>query len=899
MVMRRRLPDAFFIHCDQNGQPPRIYYDGSSFSAGVSCLLCGALRRLAEHRGVDTRLMGWQEQMASYLKNARSPDRDELKKMVREKMARLRRSQSRRQASRAKRGSRRAPLATETEEAQSAVAGVRHPEIIGILPIRNTVAFPGTVTPLAVTRGPSKALLADAERDDAVIGLLTQRTADVEEPGFADLYAIGTTASLVKVTKTPHGVVNVFAYGIARFRVMEWIAAKPHLKARIELLDGKVKMTTQLQALMVGVRQLAHRVIRLSPSVPEEAAVMLENIEDASTLADFLAANLSMSVSQRQALLEETDSAKRLEKISLILARQLEVLELSHKIQGRVKESVEKSQREYFLQEQLKAIQTELGRGDSRTEELNELRRNILKAEMPGPAQNEALRELDRLGKIPPASPEYSVIRTYLDWVCELPWSRRTPDQLDIERAERILNRDHYDLSKVKKRILELLAVRKLNPRGKSPILCFVGPPGVGKTSLGKSIAHALGRKFVRVSLGGARDEADIRGHRRTYIGALPGRILQELRKCGTRNPVFMLDEMDKIGADFRGDPASALLEVLDPEQNHTFSDHYLDQPFDLSAVMFIGTANYAGQIPSALLDRMELIELPGYTDIEKLKIAKRYLVPRQLKENGLKKTQLRIRDGAIVATIDGYTREAGVRNLERCIAMICRAVATGIARGTKRSTTVSKKDLLAILGPAQYESEVALRTGIPGVATALAYTSVGGELLFIESAAVPGRGQLQLTGHIGSVMKESAQAAFSIIRANAKRLGISQERLSKSDFHIHVPAGAVPKDGPSAGVAMLTSLVSLLLQKPARPDVAMTGEITLRGLVLPIGGLKEKVIAAKHAGIKTVIVPERNRKDVEELRRETIRGLDFAFVKTTDGVLNVALNGHGHRSRS
>jgi len=765
------------------------------------------------------------------------------------------------------------------------------PEVIGILPIRNTVAYPGTVTPLAIGRQRSKALLARIEPNQTPIGLVTQRDPDVDEPAFKDLYSVGTMASVLKVIKMPRGSINIFAHGLARFRIKKRVASKPYLKAKIEVLDVKVRMTKQLQALMVSVRQTANRVVTLSPNVPEEASVLLENIQDPSALADFLAANLSMDLSEKQALLEELNPAKRLERISVVLAHQLEVLELSHKIQGRVRESIDKSQREYFLQEQLKAIQTELGEQDARTEELKEIRQNIAKAKMPRPVEAEALRELDRLSKIPAASPEYSVIRTYLDWVCELPWSVRTQDQLDIPKAERVLDRDHYDLKKVKKRILEFLAVRKLNPTGKSPILCFIGPPGVGKTSLGKSIARSMARKFVRISLGGIRDEADIRGHRRTYIGALPGRILQEMRKCGSRNPVFMLDELDKIGADFRGDPASALLEVLDPEQNSSFTDHYLDQPFDLSAVMFIGTANYAEPIPPALHDRMEIIELPGYTETEKLNIAKRYLVPRQLKEHGLRKTQLILRDDAISLIIRTYTREAGVRNLERHIASVCRAVATEIAKGQKRKRTVAKRNLADILGPPQYESELALRTGIPGVATALAYTPVGGELLFVESAAMPGKGQLQLTGQIGGVMKESAQAAFSVVKANAERLGVDARRFARFDYHIHVPAGAVPKDGPSAGVAMFSSLVSLLLQQPVRPDVAMTGEITLRGLVLPIGGLKEKVLAAKQAGIKTVILPARNRKDVPEIPREAKKDLEFAFVKNIGELLKIALN--------
>ena len=769
--------------------------------------------------------------------------------------------------------------------------GFKLPEVISILPIRNAVAYPGTIMPLAIGRKRSKALLADTEPNESIIGLLTQRNPETDRPDFNNLYSIGTAVSVLKVTKLPQGSVHIVVHGITRFKVIKKVAIKPYLKARIQPLSTKVKKTKKLQALIVSVRQAANRVIALSPNVPEEASVLLENIENPSALADFLAANLSFDIVKKQQLLEELDAAKRLEQISVVLAHQLEVLELSHKIQGRVRESIDKNQREYFLQEQLKAIQTELGQKDLRTEELKQVGQNIAKARMPKKVEAEALRELDRLSKIPPASPEYSVIRTYLDWVCELPWSIQTKDQLDINKAQRILNADHYNLTKVKKRILEFLAVRKLNPRGKSPILCFVGPPGVGKTSLGKSIARAMGREFVRISLGGIRDEADIRGHRRTYIGALPGRILQELRKCGSKNPVFMLDELDKIGSDFRGDPASALLEVLDPEQNFDFTDHYLDQPFNLSSVMFIGTANYTEPVPPALRDRMEVIELPGYTETEKLKIAKKYLIPRQLKEHGLSKNRCGMKDDAVLVIIKGYTREAGVRNLERNLAAVCRAVATEIAKGKKRRATIGKKDLAKILGPVQFESELALRTGIPGVATALAYTPVGGELLFIESASMPGKGLLQLTGQIGDVMKESAQAAFSVVKANAKKLKIKPENFRKFDYHIHVPAGAIPKDGPSAGVAIFTSLVSLLLDKPTRPDVAMTGEITLRGLVLPIGGLKEKILAAKQAGIKTVILPARNKKDLPEVPKEAKKGIKVEFGKNTREALKSALN--------
>ena len=811
--------------------------------------------------------------MGGNLENFRFPDRDWLTDVVTEEPASLEHY-----------------LHDENAQLREHDYEFKLADAIGILPIRNVVVYPGTVTPLAIGRDRSLRLLADTKPNESVIGLVTQRNPDTDRPRFQDIYSVGTAATILKVIKMPQGPTHVVVHGITRFKIVKGIATEPYLKARVRPLELQVRMTKKLQALIVSVRQTANRVIALSPNVPEEASVLLENIENPFALADFLAANLSLSIPEKQQLLEDRNATRRLEKISLALAKQLEVLELSHKIQGRVRESIDKNQREYFLQEQLKAIQSELGQEDRRTEELKQISQNIKKAKMPQNVEQEALRELDRLSKIPPVSPEYSVIRTYLDWVCELPWSIQTADQLDINKAERILNRDHYDLTKVKKRILEFLAVRKLNPTGKSPILCFVGPPGVGKTSLGKSIARAMARKFIRISLGGIRDEADIRGHRRTYIGALPGRILQELRKCGTRNPVFMLDELDKIGADFRGDPASALLEVLDPEQNFSFTDHYLDEPFDLSTVMFIGTANYTEPVPPALRDRMEVIELPGYTESEKLNIAKKYLVPRQLKEHGLGKTSLTIKDEALLAVIRSYTREAGVRNLERNIAAVCRAVATDIAKAKKKRATIDKTNLAKILGPTQFESELALRTGIPGVATALAFTPVGGELLFIESASMPGKGGLQLTGQIGDVMKESAQAAFSIVKANAKKLKIDADRFRKFDYHIHVPAGAIPKDGPSAGVAMFTSLVSLLLGKPTRPDVAMTGEITLRGLVLPVGGLKEKILAAKQAGIKTVILPARNKKDLPEVPKEAKKNLSFEFVKNTNEVLKLAL---------
>jgi ATP-dependent Lon protease len=766
----------------------------------------------------------------------------------------------------------------------------RLPEVIGILPIRSAVAYPGTVMPLAVGRERSKKLIADIEPQKTIFGLVAQKNPDTEDPKPTDLYDVGTAASVLKTIRMPQGSVNIIVHGIVRFKIVEFIQTDPYIKARVEAIPVRTRMTKKLKALVVNVRNTASRVIALSPNVPEEAAMLLENIQDPSSLGDFLAATLNIPVAEKQELLEEPDSGKRLEQIALELANQLEVLELSHKIQGQVRDSIEKNQREYYLQEELKAIQAELGQDDRKSEELKELKDKIHKAKMPHVVEKEAMRELDRLTKTHQGSPDYGVIRTYLDWVCELPWSVKTEDILNITRARKVLNHDHYGLDKIKRRILEFLAVRKLNPTGKSPILCFVGPPGVGKTSLGKSIARSMGRKFIRISLGGIRDEADIRGHRRTYIGALPGRILQELRKCGSKNPVFMLDELDKIGQDFRGDPASAMLEVLDPEQNNSFTDHYLDQPFDLSGVMFIGTANYMEPVPPALTDRMEVIELSGYTIKEKLRIARKYLVPRQMKEHGLKKTQLTIPNNTLEVIIDSYTREAGVRNLERTIASVCRFAAAKIAERTARKLAILPNRLAEILGPVKFESEIAQRAGMPGVVTGLAYTPTGGEILFVETARMPGKGMLQLTGQIGDVMKESAQAAYSVVKSNSEALGISSKDLVKFDYHIHVPAGAVPKDGPSAGVAIFTSLVSLMLGKPARPDVAMTGEITLKGLVLPIGGLKEKILAAKQAGIKTVILPKRNEKDMVEVPKEAKKAMKFVFISKAEEVLKTAI---------
>ncbi len=767
------------------------------------------------------------------------------------------------------------------------------PDVIPLIAIRNAVAFPGTVMPLNIGREASKRAVENALADNKIVGIVTQKDPQIEKPTHQDLYNWGTVCFILKLLKMSDGDQTIVVHGLLRFRIIELIQTEPFLLAKIQVKRDPKEMTmdTELEALVHNIRSMANRIIELSPNVPEEASLILENITHPGALADFLAANLNISAEQKQDILETIDVRKRLQKVSSAIANQLEVLELSSKIQDQVKESISKTQRQYFLQEQLKAIQKELGQSDQRTGELDELTKRVEDAHMPEEAYKEAHRELERMSKIPIASPEYSVARDYVEWLCVIPWSKQTKDTLDIKKAKKILDADHYDLEKVKKRILEFLAVRKLKPDGKGPILCFVGPPGVGKTSLGRSIARALGRKFIRLSLGGIRDEAEIRGHRRTYIGAMPGRIIQGIRKVGVNNPVFMLDEVDKIGQDFRGDPASALLEVLDPEQNNSFVDHYLDVPFDLSKAMFIATANYMVPVPPALQDRMEVIELPGYTQREKLQIAKKYLVPKQLDENGLKKSDLVFTDKALEMIIYSYTREAGVRNLEREIGNIARAVAAKKAAGSRNKFKITERNVSKYLGPIKFEPETALRTSVPGVATGLAYTPAGGEIIFVEATSMPGKGDLILTGQIGDVMKESAQAAFSLLRSRSEKLGIDPESLQKKDFHIHVPEGAVPKDGPSAGVSIFSALVSLELNRPIRSDVAMTGEITLRGLVLPIGGVKEKTLAAKRAGIKNVVLPARNKKDLVDVPADVKRTVKFHFVTNVDKLLKIVLS--------
>jgi ATP-dependent Lon protease len=775
---------------------------------------------------------------------------------------------------------------------------IRVPDELPLLPVRGAVAFPGAVMPLTVGRPKSRRVLDDVLPGEKIIGVITQKNESVEDPNPGDLYGVGTASLVLKMLRMPEGHVNIVVHGLVRFRVKEILGVEPFMRARVEIIPDAAPPTgdADFELLVKSVRQTAERMIQLSPNVPDEAVTVLNNIDQPGTLADFLAANLSGDFMEKQSILEETDVAKRLERVREKMVQRIELLELQEKIQTQVRSTIDKNQRNYFLTEQLKAIQKELGQEGGPEAEVAELRKRLDEARLPENVKKETDRELARLSSIPQASPEFGVIRTFLDTVSELPWSKSTTDDLDIKKARRILDEDHYDLDKIKQRIIEYLAVRRLNPNGRGPILCFVGPPGVGKTSLGKSIARSLGRVFVRVSLGGVRDEADIRGHRRTYIGALPGRIIQELRKAATNNPVMMLDEIDKLGADFRGDPSAALLEVLDPEQNNTFTDHYLGVPFDLSRVIFICTANYMEPVPPALKDRMEVIDVPGYTQQDKALIAKKYIVPRQLKEHGVTEKMVKLPAKTIEAIIDRYTREAGVRNLDRTIAGVIRAVAAQIAEkldeknGAADTITVTPEALHKILGPQKYESELAQRTSTPGVVTGLAYTPVGGEILFIEATQMPGKGALQLTGQIGDVMKESVQAAYSLLKHNAKSLGLDPEIFAKTDVHVHVPAGAVPKDGPSAGIAMYTALASLFANKPVRPDLAMTGEVTLRGLVLPIGGVKEKVIAAHRAGIKTIILPERNRKNLEEVNEEIRKKIHFEFAGEVEEVLAIAL---------
>jgi len=767
------------------------------------------------------------------------------------------------------------------------------PQVLPILPLRNSVFFPGGVLPLAVGRQKTIALIKDAVRDEQVIGVVTQRRAEEEDPGAADLYTVGTVARIVKLLKMGEDNYSLVVQGLARVRVLDLVQETPYLKARVEPVEDKTSVDdVEVEALAINLKKLAREVIELMPELPTAATELVDSITHPGHLADLIAANVDVPIEEKQQVLETVDLKARMKLVLELLNRKREILKLSNKIDSAVKGEMSKTQREYYLRQQLKAIKEELGELGEEEEELDELGERLKKAGLPPEVEKVAQKELNRLKSIPTASSEYTVARTYLDWIADLPWSKRTDDNLDIENAGQILDADHYGLEKIKKRILEYLAVRKLKNDMRGPILCFVGPPGVGKTSLGQSIARATGRKFVRLSLGGVRDEAEIRGHRRTYVGALPGRIIQSMKRAGSVNPVMMLDEIDKLGADFRGDPSAALLEVLDPEQNHAFSDHYLDVAYDLSKVMFIATANLLDPIPSPLRDRMEILELPGYTFEEKVRIAQKHLIPKQLKEHGLSDS-IDITEKALIKMIMAYTREAGVRNLERRIADVARAIAVEVASnkisaGTKR--IVDEKDLADMLGPEKFWNETAERTELAGVATGLAWTAAGGDILFIEATRMQGKGTLTLTGQLGDVMKESAQAALSYLRSKAESLGISSNFLERTDLHIHFPAGAIPKDGPSAGVTILTALVSLLTAIRVRSDVAMTGEVTLRGLVLPVGGIKEKVLAAHRAGIKRVILPARNEKDLVDVPDQARKELEFVFATHMDEVLAAAM---------
>jgi ATP-dependent Lon protease len=769
------------------------------------------------------------------------------------------------------------------------------PDELPILPLRDTVLFPNSFMPLAVARESSVQLIDDAIAGSKVIGVVTQRDPSVEEPQRDDLYTVGTASQIHKMFKLPDGSLRLIVQGLSRLLVEDVTAIKPYLRAKVRPASEALRAAdrTEIDALMRNIKTNFQKVVSLSPLLSEDLQTLAATITEPGRLADFIASSLTtLETAVRQKVLETLDVRARMDHLNRILIKELEVLELGSKIQSQVQSEVGKNQREYFLREQLKAIQKELGEGDDQTKEVEELRQKIEAAGLPEAVLKEAQRELDRLSKMPVAAAEYTVSRTYLDWIVMLPWQTRSDEIIDLPRTKTILDADHAGLEKAKDRILEYLAVRKLNPSVKGPILCFAGPPGVGKTSLARSIATSLGRKFVRVSLGGMRDEAEIRGHRRTYIGALPGQIIQGLRRAETKNPVFILDEIDKLGSDFRGDPASALLEVLDPEQNSSFRDHYLDVPFDLSEVLFITTANVLDPVPPALRDRMEVLEIPGYTEQEKLAIAKQHLVQRQIKNHGLTTKQLRMTDDALRAVIRNYTREAGVRNLERQLGALCRKAARLRAEGRDEPLVIKPDVVVQMLGaPVFLDEEMADRTREPGVAIGLAWTPAGGDVLFIEASRMPGSGTLTLTGQLGEVMKESARAALSWFRAHAAAYGADPDFFKNAEIHLHVPAGAIPKDGPSAGVTMATALASELTRRPVRGDIAMTGEITLSGRVLPVGGIKEKVLAARRVGIREVILPRQNEKNVnEDLTDELRKGLTVHYVQSVDEVLLLAL---------
>ena len=764
-------------------------------------------------------------------------------------------------------------------------------DMLVILPVRNLVLFPGVILPVAIKREKTVAGAQEAVRTEGKVGFLLQKDPQADDPSFDDLHRIGTAATIVRYVTAPDGTHHLVCQGERRFRVLDAVGGFPYLVARVEYLNDTGASHPEVEARTLYLKQKAVEAITLLPQAPAEIANSIQAIESPAALADTIASFLDVKPAEKQELLEVTEIRERLERVSTLLTRRVEVLRLSRQIEEQAKEAIDDRQREYVLREQLKQIQKELGE-ETAGEETAELADAIAKAGMPAEVEEHARKELKRLERMNEASGEYSMARTYLDTLLALPWSKLDSESIDIERARGILDADHYGLEKIKKRILEYLAVRKLNPEGRSPILCFVGPPGVGKTSLGQSIARAVGLKFQRTSLGGTHDEAEIRGHRRTYIGSLPGNIIQAIRKAGTRNPVLMLDEIDKLGHGIQGDPASALLEVLDPEQNSTFRDNYLGVPFDLSKVLFIATANQLDTIPGPLRDRMEIIELTGYTEEEKVEIARRYLVRRQLEANGLKPDQASVSDEALHAIAREYTREAGCRSLEREIGAVLRNVAVRVAEGKAMSVRIEADDVRDILGAPKFENEVAMRVSVPGVATGLAWTPVGGDILFIEATLIPGSGKLILTGQLGDVMKESAQAALSLLKSQAASIGVDSTRFEKMDVHVHIPAGAIPKDGPSAGVALYTALVSLMTGRTVRNDVAMTGEISLRGLVLPVGGIKEKTVAAHRAGIRTVMLPARNKRDLDDIPDSVRKELTFVWLERVEDAILHAIDG-------
>lgn len=780
------------------------------------------------------------------------------------------------------------PLMSEEEERELTEAEI--PESLPILPLKNTVLFPGVVVPITVGRDRSLALVKEAYEGDKIIGVVTQKNEDIEEPEYKDLHTIGTVAQILKLIKMPDGSKSIVIQGKSNFKVNKFTQSNPYFKAEVEPYPKEMDIEgVELDASVRNIKETAAKIINMSPNIPSEASIAVDNINSPTFLLNFISSNLNVSVNEKQTLLEIRKFSDNLDKVMEFLEKEVQVLDMSEKIRTKVKSDIDDQQREFYLRQQMKAIQEELG-DDAEQQDIEKLREQLAKKKLPKEARETAEKELQRLEMTPNASPNYGIIYSYVEWILDLPWNEFSKDKLDLEFARKVLDEDHYGLEKVKKRIVEYLAVLKLKKDMKAPILCFYGPPGVGKTSLGKSIARALNREFERFSLGGIRDEAEVRGHRRTYIGALPGRIIRSMKKAGKGNPVIMLDEIDKVGADYRGDPTSALLEVLDPEQNDTFTDNYLELEYDLSKVMFIATANSLDTIPAPLRDRMEIINISGYTLEEKTQIAKKYLIPKQIEENGLEEEQITFTDKAIERLIDQYTRESGVRNLERQIAGVCRGVAAKIASNEIEKFDVDTEDVEEFLGKRKFFSDAAERTTVPGVATGMAWTPYGGDILFIEASVSKGSGKLNITGQLGDVMKESAMLAVSYLKAHSEEIGIPEEAFKYWDLHVHVPAGAVPKDGPSAGVSLMSAIASIFTQRKVKGTIAMTGEITLRGLVLPVGGIKEKVLAAKRAGIKKVLLPKKNEKDVAEIEEDVLGNLEVEYLERMDPLLDVVL---------